>query len=304
MMIQVILNIAVVTNTIPNTGITLPFISYGGRRLSFFLWKWGLYSAWPVGKIETLMMEHTGGTSMNEQVVQRDEKRKELKRTSAGRSSKDWEAGRRFLLPSFCFSSYFSVREIRVEGSDFLTEGEIRQYILEQGGDGNSLVLLLSTKFGDFPEPATVQSMKFHMVNPWTIRVVVKEKSPAGYVQNQESYIYFDNEGTVLGITDAPRDGVSLVEGLDVSKVEQGEKLPVEDSSIFEYIVQIQEILTRYKVSPDRIVTDGENITLYFGRSAPNLEVEIRKKRLSSFRRFWKSWRARTVHCTWSITGS
>ena len=28
--IQVILNIAVVTNTIPNTGITLPFISYVG----------------------------------------------------------------------------------------------------------------------------------------------------------------------------------------------------------------------------------------------------------------------------------
>ena len=27
--IQVVLNIAVVTNTIPNTGITLPFISYG-----------------------------------------------------------------------------------------------------------------------------------------------------------------------------------------------------------------------------------------------------------------------------------
>ena len=149
-------------------------------------------------------MEHTGGTSMNEQVVQRDEKRKELKRTSAGRSSKDWEAGRRFLLPSFV-SPLISAQRNSGGGSDFLTEGEIRQYILEQGGDGNSLVLLLSTKFGDFPEPATVQSMKFHMVNPWTIRVVVKEKSPAGYVQNQESYIYFDNEGTVLGITDAPR---------------------------------------------------------------------------------------------------
>ncbi|MFR7945545.1 hypothetical protein [Sellimonas intestinalis] len=44
--------------------------------------------------------------------------------------------------------------------------------------------------------------MKFHMVNPWTIRVVVKEKSPAGYVQNQRGYIYFDNEGTILGVTD------------------------------------------------------------------------------------------------------
>lgn len=42
MALQVILNIAVVTNSIPNTGITLPFVSFGGTSVLFLLSEMGV----------------------------------------------------------------------------------------------------------------------------------------------------------------------------------------------------------------------------------------------------------------------
>jgi cell division protein FtsW len=42
MSVQVLLNIAVVTNTIPNTGISLPFFSYGGSSLVMLFFEMGI----------------------------------------------------------------------------------------------------------------------------------------------------------------------------------------------------------------------------------------------------------------------
>ena len=43
--VQVLINISVVTNTIPPTGVPLPFISYGGSSIFFLLLEMGLMFA-------------------------------------------------------------------------------------------------------------------------------------------------------------------------------------------------------------------------------------------------------------------
>ena len=40
--IQLVINIAVVTNTIPSTGIPLPFVSYGGTSAAIMMAEMGL----------------------------------------------------------------------------------------------------------------------------------------------------------------------------------------------------------------------------------------------------------------------
>ena len=60
--LQVVLNIAVVTNTIPNTGVTLPFISYGGTAVAILLVEMGLVLSVSRGiKLEST--EETAGES-------------------------------------------------------------------------------------------------------------------------------------------------------------------------------------------------------------------------------------------------
>ena len=48
-------------------------------------------------------------------------------------------------------------------------------------------------------------------------------------------------------------------------KVEMGKKLPVEDDSIFEKIVEVSKNLKKYSLTPDRMSCPDGTVQIYFG---------------------------------------
>ena len=111
----------------------------------------------------------------------------------------------------------------------------------------------------------------------------VKEKEMAGYVDYDGAYLYFDRTGTAVLRTKKIIEGVPHIEGLmfDSAKAKIGKKLPVEDDSIFEKIVEVSKNLKKYNLTPDRmgvIQMEAYRYILKLYRSA--LETGIMKKSL------------------------
>lgn len=208
---------------------------------------------------------------MNDQLAQRDGVRRKLKKNRRRQLFTRLGIAAGVVIIFITLALVFQIRTIEVTGNHFLTEQEVKNYVETQIRTDNSLFLLVRTWIGNCPVPATVKNVKFSMKTPWTVVVNVVEKTAVGYVESDGRYVYFDEDGYVLGITDSLTEDVFRIEGLDVKEAEKGKKLSVQDDSVFRYLVSASELLKQKNLEAERIVCDGENITLYFD----NICVEL-----------------------------
>ena len=135
MMIQVILNIAVVTNTIPNTGITLPFISYGGTSVVFLLLEMGLVLS--VSQSDRIV------PSPVSRVFFGGARRNTMKKRKHRR--KAWKIVLAVLAVVILFAAIvvfgFRTRSIEVEGNEYYGESSILAWIENDKLSVNTLYL-------------------------------------------------------------------------------------------------------------------------------------------------------------------
>lgn len=161
----------------------------------------------------------------------------------------------------------FWTKEIKVEGNSYYSENTITSWIQRDRFSKNTLYVLMKYNFMDADLPSGVERMHVSLKNPWTVVVQVKEKELAGYVDYDGAYLYFDREGIAVIRTKKIQRGTPYIEGLpfEEEKVRIGAKLPVEDDSIFDKIVEVSKNLKKNELSPDRISCTDGNIQVSFG---------------------------------------
>ena len=161
--------------------------------------------------------------------------------------------------------SHYTVTTVYVEGNVHYTNEEIMDMVMGGHFGNNSLFLSLKYRGKEIEGVPFVQTMDVEILSPDTIRINVYEKALAGYVEYLGKYMYFDKDGIIVESSDAKTTGIPQVTGLQFGYVLLHEKLPVENEAVFNKILNITQLLTKYGVPADKIYFDEDyDMTLYF----------------------------------------
>lgn len=166
----------------------------------------------------------------------------------------------------------FRVGKVTVYGNTWHSSEEISDGLVNDLLSGNSLYLLWKYKDGEVPDTLPfLSSIHVQLQSPSQLQVQVTEKQPVGYV-DKGSYVYFDNEGTVLEITDEIYEGMPVVTGVSTEEPVLYQKLPAESSAQLRTILSLTQLLNYHELNASEIrFGDNMEITVYID----GVEVEL-----------------------------
>lgn len=178
--------------------------------------------------------------------------------------------------------SHYAVKNVIVEGNKHYSASEIQNFVLKDHFGDNSLYLSLKYKNKEITDIPFIEAMDVIVQANDTIKIMVYEKSLAGYVEYLGRYMYFDNDGVIVEAAKVPTGGIPQVIGLNFDYVVLYEKLPVENEAIFQNILSITKLLNKYQVECDKIQFDDyyhvtlgyKKVKVYLGK-LENLDEKI-----------------------------
>lgn len=176
------------------------------------------------------------------------------------------------LLMIYFLLTHYAVKNVIVDGNKHYSAKEIQSMIMTGYLGDNSLYLSLKYKNKEIEDIPFVETMDVVVQSNDTIKIIVYEKALAGYVEYLGRYMYFDNEGVIVEASKVTTKGIPQVTGLGFDHVVLYDKLPVDNSGIFQNVLTITKLLNKYDIICDKIQFDSNyNVTLGYD----NVKVNI-----------------------------
>lgn len=153
----------------------------------------------------------------------------------------------------------FRIREVIVSGNDYYTNEQIADFVIEDGYRRNTLYLYFRYKYMEQPEIPFIDTFEVKITSPHSVSIRVYEKNIVGYVRYLGKNVYFDKDGIVVESSEELMEGVPMIRGLSFDQLTMHQALNVKDPKIFDTILTITQLLTKYDLNPDEIRFGGED---------------------------------------------
>ena len=151
------------------------------------------------------------------------------------------------------FAGVFRVRQVTVTGNAYYTKEEVVDLLLDEGSLQNTLLVYLRYKYQEHPEIPFIDDFEVTMDSWQSLKIRVYEKNMVGYVRYLRQDVYFDKDGIVVESSTQELEGIPQISGVTFDSLAIHQPLSVEDPTIFDTILSITKLLTKYDLDPDEI---------------------------------------------------
>ena len=178
----------------------------------------------------------------------------------------------------------FYIQEIQIEGNTYSDSQEILSCVKNDKLSVNSIYVTAKYAVGKGKKPQCLETMQVKMVNPWTIKVTVKEKTIIGCVKEGRNYEYFDQEGFVVRTSQVKDSGIPIISGMKIKNAKLYENIKTSQQTKFRMILEACTDSQKYGITPEKIEIKDQQIYMEFGNVSVCLGNQVSAEQIAQIK--------------------
>lgn len=156
------------------------------------------------------------------------------------------------------------ITDIEVLGNRTYSSEEVIEMIMPGKWDRNPVYAFLKNRFARHKTFNFVSSYSVNVTGIDSCEIIIYEKNPVGYIEYMAGYMYFDKDGIIIESDSKKRDDIPEITGLRFGHIVLGKELEVDNTKLYDEILNITQQLRVYGIDCRKIHFDASrNVTLY-----------------------------------------